>query len=343
VSKLFARLSVSMALCAAALGCTAENKPPGDGVHAGTGGRGGSAGSSAGNGGSSGGSSGGSGTTGGIGGSGGTTGVGGGTGGSGGTGGTVSGGSSGGGAGGASGGSGGSDAMPDASPPTPDSAGPTSKNLLVFSHTTGNRHESIPSAVNGLRAVLTAAGFTVEATENPAVFTAAKLQTLGGVILLDTTGKPFGESPGATLAALEAFLRGGGALIGLHAASSTFYEPPVTYTRLIGGRFVEHPGGVRQANCHAKGAHPSVAKIPAPFRVRDEIYVMSNLNPDNQVVLECEAFGNTANRLPIAWYRQEGQGRLFYTALGHESSDWTAQSPYLRDHALPGILWALGQ
>ena len=224
-----------------------------------------------------------------------------------------------------------------------NSSGPTSNSVLVFSHSTGNRHESIPSAVTGLRAVLTAAGFTVEATENPSVITAAKLQTLAGVILVDTTGKPFGESPDVTLAALEAFIRGGGALIGLHAASSTFYEPPVSYTRLIGGRFVEHPGGVRQANCHTEGNHPVVAKVPEPFRVRDEIYVMSNLNPDNQVVLRCEAFGNTANRLPIAWIRQEGQGRLFYTALGHENSDWTAQSPYLRDHALPGILWALGK
>jgi type 1 glutamine amidotransferase len=283
----------------------------------------------------------------GNGGNGGTTGGGGGTGGSagssGGTGGAGPGGSSGGSTGGAPGGAGGSGAMPDAKPSTPDSAGPRSNNVLVYSHTTGNRHESIPSAVTGLRAVLTAAGFTVEAAENPSLLTAAKLQTLAGVILLDTTGKPFGESPDVTLAALEAFMRGGGALIGLHAASSTFYEPSVGYTRLIGGRSVEHPGGVRQANCHAEGNHPVIAKVPAPFRVRDEIYIMSNLNPDNQVVLRCEAFGNTANRLPIAWIRQEGQGRLFYTALGHESSDWGAQSPYLRDHALPGILWALGK
>jgi type 1 glutamine amidotransferase len=225
---------------------------------------------------------------------------------------------------------------------TPDS-GPTSNNVLVFSHTTGFRHDSIPTAVNGLRAALMANGFTVEATENPAVITAAKLQTLAGVILVSTTGKPLGDPPDAALAAIEAFVRGGGALVGLHAASSTLYEPPVSYTRLIGGRFVEHPGNVRQARCHAEGSHPVVAKIPAPFMVRDEIYVHSDLNPANQVVLRCEAFGNAANRLPIAWIRQEGQGRLFYTALGHDSSDWGAQSPYLRDHALPGILWALGK
>jgi type 1 glutamine amidotransferase len=213
----------------------------------------------------------------------------------------------------------------------------------VFSHTTGFRHGSIPPAITGLRTVLTANGFTVEASEDPAIITAAKLQTLAGVILVSTTGKPLGESPATALAALEAFVRGGGALVGLHAASSTEYEPPVSYTRLIGGRFVEHPGGVREARCHAEGNHPIVAKIPEPFVVRDEIYVMSNLNPDNQVVLRCEAFGNTANRLPIAWYRQEGQGRVFYTGLGHENSDWSPQDPYLRDHALPGILWALGK
>jgi type 1 glutamine amidotransferase len=351
-----ARLSVRIGLCVAALGgaaafgCSAGTQtPPGGGSGGAT-----SAGATGGRGGTGTAGTGGAGNTGGAGGAS----VAGGAGGSSGTGGTSgSGGSSGSGGTGGQSGSGGVGGT--AGGPTdsggggtgatlevgsgPDSAGPASTNVLVFSHSTGNRHESIPSAVTGLRAVLTTAGFTVEATENPSVITAAKLRTLAGVILVDTTGKPFGESPDATLAALEAFIRGGGALIGLHAASSTFYEPPVSYTRLIGGRFVEHPGGVRQANCHTEGNHPVVAKVPEPFKVRDEIYVMSNLNPDNQVVLRCEAFGNTANGLPIAWIRQEGQGRLFYTALGHENSDWTAQSPYLRDHALPGILWALGK
>jgi type 1 glutamine amidotransferase len=227
---------------------------------------------------------------------------------------------------------------PDTTP-----AGPASKTILVFSRTTGFRHLSIPAAVAGLKATLGAAGYTVEASEDPALITAAKLQTLAALILVSTTGKPLGDSPEAALAAIEAFVQRGGALVGLHSASSTTYEPPITFTRLIGGRFVNHPGSVRQANCHGQGKHPAVARIPEPFVVRDEIYVMSNLRPDNQVILTCEAFGDTATRLPIAWYRQEGQGRVFYTALGHEITDWTATSPYLRDHALPGILWALGK
>jgi type 1 glutamine amidotransferase len=68
---------------------------------------------------------------------------------------------------------------------------------------------------------------------------------------------------------------------------------------------------------------------------------MSNLNPDNQVVLRCEAFGNTANRLPIAWYRQEGQGRVFYTGLGHRDDVWA--SARFQNLLVGGIRWALGQ
>jgi uncharacterized protein len=241
---------------------------------------------------------------------------------------------------------------PDGPPSAPadgaapaDSAAPAAGGkLLVYSRTTGNRHVHIPQAVATLRTALTGLGYTVEASEDPAWFTPARLQPLAGVILVSTTGTSLGEPGTDAIAALDGFVRGGGVLVGLHAASSTFYDPAAGYTRLIGGKFVNHPGNVRTASCHAEGTHPAVAKLPEPFVVRDEIYVMSNLRPDNQVILTCDAFGEN-RRLPIAWYRQgiDGPGRIFYTALGHEVSDWSPQSPYFRDHALPGILWALGR
>ena len=162
------------------------------------------------------------------------------------------------------------------------------------------------------------------------------------MILLSTTGTPLGDPGTEAVAALDAYVRAGGVLVALHAASSTSYDNTLPYTRLIGGRFVNHPGNVRTASCHPQSDHPAVTRLPEPFMTTDEIYVMSDLHPDNQVILTCEAFQDP-RRLPIAWHRSEGQGRIFYTALGHREEDWTPTSPYLRDHALPGILWSLGR
>jgi type 1 glutamine amidotransferase len=43
---------------------------------------------------------------------------------------------------------------------------------------------------------------------------------------------------------------------------------------------------------------------------------------------------------PLAWTREHGRGRVFYTALGHRddvlASDWYGA------HLLAGIRWALG-
>jgi type 1 glutamine amidotransferase len=184
-------------------------------------------------------------------------------------------------------------------------------------------------------------GYQVEASEDPAWFTTERLTPLAAIILVSTTGMPLGDPGTMQLAALDAYVKGGGVLVGLHAASSTFYDPALPWTPLIGGKFEDHPGGVRKGTCHAEAKHPAVDKLPEPYVTMDEIYNMSHVRPDNQVILTCDALtGGT--RLPIAWYRSEGKGRVFYTALGHLTTDWAPDAPYFRDHALPGILWALG-
>lgn len=220
-----------------------------------------------------------------------------------------------------------------------DAGSSAPKAVLVYSHTTGNRHDSIPRAVAAVKKALADRGYTVEASEDPAWFTEARLRGLFAIVLVSTTGRQLGDPGTAALAAFEAWVRGGGILIGLHAASSSFYDPAGPYTRLIGGKFVEHPGGVRSGTCHKIGDHPAVAKLPTPFVTRDEIYVMSNVRPDNQLILTCD--GVDGKKLPIAWHRQEGSGRVFYTALGHLDTDFAPDAPYFRDHALPGMLWAL--
>jgi type 1 glutamine amidotransferase len=239
-------------------------------------------------------------------------------------------------------------AEPAPAPPAPPATGPSAapasgrNQVLVYTRTTGFRHASIERAAETIRQALTAAGWNVSVSDDPARFAPPALAGLAGIVLVSTTGKPIGEEAQASLAALESWLKAGGALVGLHAASSTQYDPALPYIRLIGGKFINHPGSVRPAACHPEGSHPAVARLPTPFPVRDEIYRFEQLRPDNNVILRCDAFQGT-DRLPIAWHRQEGTGRVFYSALGHSPEDFAPESAVWKDHMLPGILWALAR
>jgi type 1 glutamine amidotransferase len=46
-----------------------------------------------------------------------------------------------------------------------------------------------------------------------------------------------------------------------------------------------------------------------------------------------------AGHYPVAWCREFGQGRVFYTALGHNEYVW--EMPEFQQHILGGIEWAL--
>jgi type 1 glutamine amidotransferase len=51
------------------------------------------------------------------------------------------------------------------------------------------------------------------------------------------------------------------------------------------------------------------------------------------------AFAN--GRYPLAWCRRHGDGRVFYTALGHKKEHY--RDAAFRTHLLQGLLWAMGR
>ena len=227
----------------------------------------------------------------------------------------------------------------EAAPPPAD-APPAPAAVLIYTRADAFVHDSRGAAAMAIKKALAPLGVTATISEDPALIAADKLAPLGAVVLIDNTGKPFGDPGTAAIAALGAFVRGGRGLVGIHAASSGYDGVP-GYIGLIGGHFMEHPGGVRLGHCQPMGDFPSVAKLPATFSLTDEFYVFDQYRNDNLVDLRCDALGSPT-KLPIAWHRQEGQGRVFYTALGHDAAEW-ADPRIVDDHVIPGILWALGR
>ena len=111
--------------------------------------------------------------------------------------------------------------------------------LLVYSRTTGYRHDSIPAGIRALRLLGEQAGGAVDATEDPAMFTADGLSRYAVVIFLSTSGDVL---PNAGRDALVRYMAAGGAWLGIHGAATTEYGWPY-FGGLAGARFDRHPRG----------------------------------------------------------------------------------------------------
>jgi hypothetical protein len=196
-------------------------------------------------------------------------------------------------------------------------------------------HGSTPTAATAITKSAMALGLVCETSQDPTKFTAAGLAPYAAIVLLATTGEPFGSPGTAQIQALVDYVQGGGGLVGIENADHA-YDTSVPYISLVGGDFNGH-SGYGPDTCYSDGLHPTNAKLPAMFSVTDEIYYTSKFNTDNQVVLRCGS-----DKRAISWVRQQGAGRVFYTTLGHDDHSWT-MPPLVDDHVVPGLLWSMGR
>ncbi|MDP3275748.1 MAG: ThuA domain-containing protein [Deltaproteobacteria bacterium] len=209
--------------------------------------------------------------------------------------------------------------------------------VLIYTRATGFRHDSIPKGATTIAALAMRLGASSESTEDPARITEDSLAPLGAVVLVSTTGEPLGAESGPAPRALENFVRRGGGLLGVHAVADAYGCGP--YTRLIGAVFRSHPGNTRVSTCFTEGDHPAITSLPASFQWQDEYHLLHNFREDNRVALRCLGVDGV-ERVPIAWYRNEGAGRVFVTTLGHAAERF--DDPRMTDaHLLPALRWVL--
>lgn len=135
--------------------------------------------------------------------------------------------------------------------------------------------------------------------------------------------------------ALKGFVEGGKGLIPLHCATGCFKNSD-WYINTIGGQFASHETGVFSAEI-VNHEHP-VMQGMEEFESWDETYVHQRLNPEMSVLME-RVDGD--KREPYTWVRNQGKGRVFYTAYGHNDSTWT-NAGFLQ-LVNNGVLWAIGE
>jgi type 1 glutamine amidotransferase len=134
--------------------------------------------------------------------------------------------------------------------------------------------------------------------------------------------------------ALLKFVRSGKGFIPLHCASFCFRNS-AEVVDMIGGQFKTHKYDTFTAVI-LQPSHPALKGVPA-FTTKDETYVHDKISKNIQVLTE-RVEGD--HHEPYTWVQQYGEGRVFYTAYGHD--DKTFFNPAFLQLVKNGIFWAVG-
>ncbi|MEO5913982.1 MAG: PVC-type heme-binding CxxCH protein [Luteolibacter sp.] len=135
---------------------------------------------------------------------------------------------------------------------------------------------------------------------------------------------------GGQFKALTDYVNAGHAFLPIHCASACFGGTDA-FSKLVGGHFKSHSTGVFKTTIAAKD-HPIMRDYEG-FETWDETYVHDRLTDDRTVL-------QLRDNEPWTWVRDQGKGKVFYTAYGHDMRCW--QQPAFHDLLRRAILWSVG-
>ncbi|MET9358252.1 ThuA domain-containing protein [Streptomyces sp. NPDC006617] len=214
--------------------------------------------------------------------------------------------------------------------------------VLVFSKTVGFRHDSIAAGTSALRSLGQQHNFSVTATEDASAFSPAALAPYEAVVFLNTTGDVLDATQQN---ALQSYVDNGGGYVGVHAAADTEYDWPY-YHQLVGAHFKSHPA-VQQATLDNEDrTHPATAHLGPTWTRTDEWYdYRTNPRSDVHVLQTIDEStyngGGMGADHPITWCHPQGEGRSFYTGLGHTAESYN--DPAFKNLLLGAVRYAAGQ
>ena len=150
---------------------------------------------------------------------------------------------------------------------------------------------------------------------------------------------------------LDFIAKDGKGFIGVHTATVTASSWP-EYQAMIGGTFDNHPWGITTAKIIVERPDfPAMKGLKTGSVLEDEHYQMlaapySRADVDVLARLDTSSLDMTLpgvhrkdGDFPVAWIRQYGKGRVFYSGLGHPDAAW--DDTRVQTLFLEGIKWAI--
>jgi uncharacterized protein len=189
-----------------------------------------------------------------------------------------------------------------------------------------------------IRDMLTEEDFSVRVEAETASFADPEIRNLDLIVPIYTMSKIEKAEVENLCAAVES----GVGLAGYHGGMCDAFRDQVEYQFMCGGQWVAHPGNIidYRVNISAKD-DPVMAGI-SDFDYTSEQYYM-HVDPSNEVLATTTFSGEHAPWtkgvvMPVVWKRKHGQGRVFYSSLGHQAKEFNV--PEMRTVLRRGMVWA---
>jgi uncharacterized protein len=216
------------------------------------------------------------------------------------------------------------------------------RTVLLFSKSTAFRHgESIEAGKNVFADLAKKNNWFLFSTEEGGVFNKEQLDKFDVVIFNNSTGRVLNDEQQV---ALETYVQNGGSLIGIHGAGDDSHHWDWYEQNLMGAKFSHHPidPQFQDATVSINPVPDSaiIQGLPETWKHTDEWYVFSEnprakgfnilfnidgekINPSGNILwMKDRGFGMGKDH-PVAWYRKSGNGRTFYTSMGHDARAWS--------------------
>jgi type 1 glutamine amidotransferase len=207
--------------------------------------------------------------------------------------------------------------------------------LIVWGGWNGHEPEQCASIIAQM---LEGDGFKVYVENSTEAFADPAIANMSLVVPIYTMSKIEKEE----LTNLTAAIRGGVGLAGYHGGMCDAFRESVEYQFMCGGQWVAHPGNIIDYRVNITRPDDPVMENISDFDYRSEQYYM-HVDPSNEVLATTTFSGEHAPWIegvvmPVVWKRRHGQGRVFYSSLGHVASEF--EVPEMRTILRRGMLWA---
>jgi len=210
------------------------------------------------------------------------------------------------------------------------------KALMVYGGWQGHEPKQ---CVDVFAPILADEGFDVELSDTMDVYLDKdKMQALSLVVPCWTMGQISKEQEKGLLDAVNS----GVGIAGWHGGMGDSFRNNVTYQWMVGGQWVAHPGGVIDYEVNILNHHDPITQGINDFKMHSEQYYM-HVDPGNDVLVTTMFHSDlapwmNATVMPVVWKRMWGEGRVFYSSLGHVAKDFDV--PEVKEMQRRGMLWA---
>jgi type 1 glutamine amidotransferase len=138
-------------------------------------------------------------------------------------------------------------------------------------------------------------------------------------------------------------VQSGVGIAGWHGGMGDSFRNSVSYQFMVGGQWVAHPDGIIDYEVNITDRDDPITRGLDDFKMRSEQYYL-HVDPMNEV-LATTTFKDRESApwingtvMPVVWKRMWGEGKVFYSSLGHVASDFDVSEA--REIQRRGMLWA---